>query len=118
MDKDRVGGSAKQIKRTIKELVGQATGDAKLESEGKADKVEGKIQNAVGGIPALIHYPRDFLMSAPAMTIATARRWGRRLARPFDHYGRRAIVPGQAPVLHGLPSLSEAPGSDARNSTP
>ena len=50
MDKDRVAGSAKQIKGTVKELVGKATGDAKLESEGKADKVEGKIQNAVGGI--------------------------------------------------------------------
>jgi uncharacterized protein YjbJ (UPF0337 family) len=25
-------------------------GDAKLESEGQADKVEGKVQNAVGGI--------------------------------------------------------------------
>ena len=50
MDKDRVAGSAKQIKGTIKEVVGKATGDAKLESEGKADKVEGKIQNAVGGI--------------------------------------------------------------------
>ena len=50
MDKDRVAGSAKQIKGTIKELVGKAAGDAKLESEGKADKVEGKIQNAVGSI--------------------------------------------------------------------
>lgn len=50
MDKGRVAGSAKQVKGTIKELVGKATGDAKLESEGKADKVEGKIQNAVGGI--------------------------------------------------------------------
>jgi uncharacterized protein YjbJ (UPF0337 family) len=26
------------------------TGDAKLETEGKADKVEGKLQNAVGGV--------------------------------------------------------------------
>ena len=50
MDKDRVAGSAKQVKGTIKELVGKAIGDAKLESEGKADKVEGKIQNAAGGI--------------------------------------------------------------------
>ena len=50
MDKDRVAGSAKQVKGKIKELVGKATGDTKLESEGKADKVEGKIQNAVGGI--------------------------------------------------------------------
>ena len=50
MDKDRVAGSAKQVKGTIKELVGKAIGDAKLESEGKADKVEGKIQNTAGGI--------------------------------------------------------------------
>ena len=50
MDKDRVAGSAKQVKGKIKELVGKAIGDTKLELEGKADKVEGKIQNAVGGI--------------------------------------------------------------------
>jgi len=50
MDKDRVAGSAKQVKGTIKEVVGKAVGDTKLESEGKADKIEGKIQNAVGGL--------------------------------------------------------------------
>jgi uncharacterized protein YjbJ (UPF0337 family) len=50
MDKDRVAGSAKQVKGSIKQAVGKAVGDAKLESEGKADKIEGKIQNAVGGI--------------------------------------------------------------------
>jgi uncharacterized protein YjbJ (UPF0337 family) len=50
MDKDRVVGSAKHVKGTIKEVVGKAVGDAKLESEGKADKIEGKIQNAVGGL--------------------------------------------------------------------
>jgi uncharacterized protein YjbJ (UPF0337 family) len=26
------------------------TGDAKLEAEGKSDKVAGKVQNAVGGL--------------------------------------------------------------------
>ena len=31
-------------------MVGKAAGDAKLEAEGKADKVEGKVQNAVGGL--------------------------------------------------------------------
>ena len=50
MDKDRVAGSAKQIKGEVKQAVGKVIGDAKLESEGKADKVEGKIQNAVGGL--------------------------------------------------------------------
>ena len=50
MDKDRVVGSAKVVKGKIKEAVGKAVGDAKLESQGKADKVEGKVQNAVGGL--------------------------------------------------------------------
>ena len=31
-------------------LDGKATGDKKLEGEGKADKVSGKIRNAVGGM--------------------------------------------------------------------
>ena len=50
IDKDRVVGSAKQIKGAVKQVVGRAVGDAKLESEGKADKIEGKVQYAIGGI--------------------------------------------------------------------
>jgi uncharacterized protein YjbJ (UPF0337 family) len=50
MDKDRVVGSAKQVKGAVKQAVGKAVGDAKLESEGKADKVEGKVQNVIGGL--------------------------------------------------------------------
>ena len=49
MDKDRVAGSAKQVKGAVKQAVGEAVGDAKLESEGQADQVEGKVQNAIGG---------------------------------------------------------------------
>jgi uncharacterized protein YjbJ (UPF0337 family) len=50
IDKDRVIGSAKEIKGTVKQTVGKAVGDAKLESEGNADKIEGKVQNAIGGL--------------------------------------------------------------------
>jgi uncharacterized protein YjbJ (UPF0337 family) len=50
MDKDRIAGSAKTIKGSVKQAVGKAVGDAKLQSEGKADKVEGKLQNAIGGL--------------------------------------------------------------------
>ncbi len=48
MDKDRVEGSAKQVKGAVKEMIGKVVGDAKLEAEGKADKAEGKVQNAIG----------------------------------------------------------------------
>ncbi|MGO9758790.1 MAG: CsbD family protein [Roseiarcus sp.] len=50
VDKDRVVGSARQIKGGVKEVVGKAVGDRKLEAEGKAEKIEGKVQNAVGGL--------------------------------------------------------------------
>jgi len=50
MDKDRIVGSAKEIKGKVKQAVGKAVGDAKLESEGSADKLEGKVQNAIGGL--------------------------------------------------------------------
>ena len=49
MDKDRIEGSANQAKGAIKETAGKMTGDAKLQGEGAADKVKGKVQNAVGG---------------------------------------------------------------------
>jgi len=50
VDKDRIIGSAKVIKGDVKEAVGKVVGDAKLEQEGKADQIEGKVQNAIGGI--------------------------------------------------------------------
>jgi uncharacterized protein YjbJ (UPF0337 family) len=50
MNKDRIQGSAEQAKGKIKETVGKATGDVKLQGEGKADQVGGKFQNAVGGM--------------------------------------------------------------------
>ena len=50
MDKDRIAGAAKDIKGSVKETIGKAVGDAKLQADGRADQVEGKIQNAVGGL--------------------------------------------------------------------
>jgi uncharacterized protein YjbJ (UPF0337 family) len=50
MDKDRIAGSAKELKGTIKETTGKVLGDAKLQADGKSDKVEGKVQNAIGGL--------------------------------------------------------------------
>lgn len=49
MDKDRIEGSATQVKGAIKEGVGKLTGDTKTEAEGKADKVAGKAKSALGG---------------------------------------------------------------------
>lgn len=50
MDKDRVVGAAKEIKGALKQALGKALGDAKLESDGRADKIEGTIRNVIGGL--------------------------------------------------------------------
>jgi uncharacterized protein YjbJ (UPF0337 family) len=50
MDKNRTEGSIEQLKGRVKEGAGKLTGDQKLESEGKAQQIGGKVQNAVGGI--------------------------------------------------------------------
>jgi len=50
MNKDRIEGSLEQAKGKVKEVAGKATGDSKLETEGKADQVAGKVQNTVGGV--------------------------------------------------------------------
>ena len=50
MDKDRIKGTAHQVKGAVKEAAGKVTGDSKTEAEGKAEKVAGKVQNATGGL--------------------------------------------------------------------
>lgn len=50
MDKDRIEGSAKDMKGKAKESIGKLTGDRKTEMDGTADRAEGKTQNTFGGI--------------------------------------------------------------------
>ncbi|KQW83095.1 CsbD family protein [Brevundimonas sp. Root1279] len=49
-DPDRIEGAAKNMGGKVKEAAGKVTGDEKLKAEGRADQVEGKVQNAVGGL--------------------------------------------------------------------
>lgn len=49
MDKDRVNGVGKQVSGSIKEAVGKVIGDQKVQAEGTAEKMAGKVQNTVGG---------------------------------------------------------------------
>ena len=48
MDKEHVKGAADKATGAIKEAAGKVTGDKKLESEGKVDKVKGDVHKAVG----------------------------------------------------------------------
>jgi uncharacterized protein YjbJ (UPF0337 family) len=49
MDKDRVAGAVNKAKGSVKDAVGAATGDTKMQAEGKGDKAKGTVQNAAGG---------------------------------------------------------------------
>jgi len=49
-DHDRIEGAAKNMGGKMKEGLGKLTGDEKMKAEGRADQVEGKVQNAVGGV--------------------------------------------------------------------
>jgi uncharacterized protein YjbJ (UPF0337 family) len=50
MDKDRIAGSIKQAAGAVRQTVGKLLGDHKAESEGRAERAEGKVQNAIGGL--------------------------------------------------------------------
>lgn len=50
MDQNRIVGSAKQIKVSINEALGKAVGDAKLQVDGKDDRVGGTVQDTAGTI--------------------------------------------------------------------
>ncbi len=59
MDHDRIKGAANQAKGAMKDTAGKITGDAKLQAEGKADKLKGKVQNAAGGLKDEIRKNKD-----------------------------------------------------------
>jgi len=59
MDNDRIKGMGDQAKGAVKDAAGKLTGDTKLQAEGKADKLKGKIENAVGGAKDAIREAAD-----------------------------------------------------------
>ncbi|MBS0362194.1 MAG: CsbD family protein [Proteobacteria bacterium] len=50
MHKDQIKGAAKDAKGSVKEAVGKATGNERLEAEGAADRLAGKVQKGVGSV--------------------------------------------------------------------
>lgn len=50
MHKDTAKGAMKDAKGSIKQAAGRAMGDERMEAEGAADKVAGKVQKGVGNL--------------------------------------------------------------------
>jgi uncharacterized protein YjbJ (UPF0337 family) len=50
MHKDQVEGAAKDAKGSMKEGSGKAIGNDRMAAEGAGERVEGKVQKAVGSV--------------------------------------------------------------------
>ena len=61
--------SAKQVKVTVEQVVGKAAGDNKLESERKAERIEDKVHNAIGGFKDTAQREIDVAASSFVPTI-------------------------------------------------
>ena len=48
VNKDEIKGKYEQVKGTIKDKVGEATGNERLEAEGEAQNAKGEVQEAWG----------------------------------------------------------------------
>jgi uncharacterized protein YjbJ (UPF0337 family) len=52
--KDQAEGTLHEVKGKVKEKVGQATDDPRLQDEGTTEKVSGKIQKKVGQVEKVL----------------------------------------------------------------
>lgn len=52
--RDKVEGALHEAKGKAKEMAGEITDNPKLESEGKAEKIAGKVQGKVGEIKKVL----------------------------------------------------------------
>jgi len=50
VNRDQVAGIAKQIKGSVKQTAGKATGNRRTQVEGAVDKLGGKVQKAYGDV--------------------------------------------------------------------
>jgi uncharacterized protein YjbJ (UPF0337 family) len=48
MNREEIKGAAREAAGKVKQAVGKATGDRKLEAEGFAEKTKGKLERKVG----------------------------------------------------------------------
>ena len=52
--KDKIKGTAHELKGAIKEKIGHATNNPDLEAEGTAEKVGGKVQKRVADVEKVV----------------------------------------------------------------
>ncbi len=72
-NQDELEGKAKEGKGSLKEVLGNLTGNDRLQAEGKADKTEGKAQGVVGKVKDAAKKAGDTIKDATKQTTDTAK---------------------------------------------
>lgn len=52
--KDQIAGKTHEIKGGLKEIAGKVTGNPKLENDGTAEKIGGKVQKKIGEVEKVL----------------------------------------------------------------
>jgi uncharacterized protein YjbJ (UPF0337 family) len=65
MDREHLKGAAEKAKRAMKDVAGKLTGDKELQGEGKLDKAQGDVHNAIGNAKNAAHSATDGTKRAP-----------------------------------------------------
>ena len=72
MDENTVASSIEEIKGAAKDAIGWIVSDAKLQSDGEADKAVGKIQNYGSGLYDAVRYAEA--MKSAGLLVASSNR--------------------------------------------
>jgi uncharacterized protein YjbJ (UPF0337 family) len=95
IDKDRVAGPAKKIKYAVKLVAGRAVDDAKLEPDGKAGKIDGKVQLYLAVLDLMPGRRECAILLKSAARLTRLRDSGRRQSPPYrdDVRSRPRLMP-------------------------
>ena len=73
MDENRVAGSINEVKGAAKDAIGEAVGEARLQSDGGADKAVGRIQNYAGSLSDAVR-EAEAMKSAGLLVASSIKR--------------------------------------------
>lgn len=74
VNKDQAKGKANEVKGTVREAVGKATGNKELQVKGKGDQMKGKGQQIVGDVKDAATKAKNVVENAGTSTKDGVRR--------------------------------------------
>ena len=73
MDENSIAGSINEVKDAAKEAIGGAVGEARLRSDGRADKAIGRIRNYAGSLSDAVR-EAEAMKSAGLLVASSIKR--------------------------------------------